>query len=142
MKRAKRDKAREKTDKRLNDLTYEIGRVYMEHPAILEVQREYEKYMAFVEEQSKEEYTAYVTATDPEEKAKAKKAYAEKVKKLTPMGVEVTWLERFVRKTAFTFSSTKPQYLKNPSSRRFATTALMSTVLAPLASCSSFLAVI
>ena len=61
----------------------------------------------------------------------------EKVKKDTPMGLEVTRVARWVLKTAFTFSRRNPQYLKKPSSNRFTTTALIRAYFAPRGSFSS-----
>ena len=71
------DRARTQTDKKLDMIEREIGRVYKEHPALLAIEKEYAKYMAKVQKQTEKEYKAY--KEDPEQK----QAYIDKVKALT-----------------------------------------------------------
>ena len=71
------DYARKQTDKILNKMEREIGRVYESSPALLAVQKEYAKYMAKVKKETEAEYNAY--KEDPEQK----QAYMDKVKSLT-----------------------------------------------------------
>lgn len=71
------DRARTQTDKKLDMIEREIGRVYKEYPALLAIEKEYAKYMARVQKQTENEYKAY--KEDPEQK----QAYIDKVKALT-----------------------------------------------------------
>jgi N-acetylglucosamine kinase-like BadF-type ATPase len=71
------DRARTQTDKKLDMIEREIGRVYKEYPALLAIEKEYAKYMAKVQKQTEKEYNAY--KEDPEQK----QAYIDKVKALT-----------------------------------------------------------
>lgn len=71
------DRARTQTDKKLDMIEREIGRVYKEYPALLAIEKEYAKYMAKVQKQTEKEYKAY--KEDPEQK----QAYIDKVKALT-----------------------------------------------------------
>jgi DUF1680 family protein len=71
------DRARTQTDKKLDMIEREIGRVYKEYPALLAIEKEYAKYMAKVQKQTENEYKAY--KEDPEQK----QAYIDKVKALT-----------------------------------------------------------
>lgn len=77
------DRARQKTDKRLNKIEKEIGRMYRTHPALLEVQKEFANYMKMVEKKTAKSYKAYVDETDSEKKAELKKEYASEVEELT-----------------------------------------------------------
>ena len=71
------DRARTQTDKKLDMIEREIGRVYKEYPALLAIEKEYAKYMAKVQKQTEKEYKAY--KEDPEQK----QTYIDKVKALT-----------------------------------------------------------
>lgn len=71
------DRARTQTDKKLDMIEREIGRVYKEYPALLAIEKEYAKYMAKVQKECKAEYEAY--KEDPEQK----QTYIDKVKALT-----------------------------------------------------------
>ena len=71
------DRARTQTDKKLDMIEREIGRVYKEYPALLAIEKEYAKYMAKVQKQTENEYKAY------KEYPEQKQAYIDKVKALT-----------------------------------------------------------
>lgn len=77
------DKARQKTDKMLNKMKSEIGRVYEKSPALLAVEKKYYKYMAMVQKRTEESYKAYINATDKDEKDKAKQVYIDQIKQYT-----------------------------------------------------------
>lgn len=77
-----KDQARKKTDKKLNEVDREMGRIYKEDSALLAVQKEYAKFMAEVKEKTQAEYDEWKSAP-PEDAARAKKAYEEAVKDLT-----------------------------------------------------------
>ena len=97
------DRARTQTDKKLNMIEREIGRVYKEHPALLAIEKEYAKYMAKVQKQTEKEYKAY--KEDPEQK----QAYIDKVKALTLGSKEYA---RLTDKIARTLSEVNQQALE------------------------------
>lgn len=76
------DKARTKTDKQLNKMERDMGRVYKTYPALLKVEKEYRAYMDMVSKETKAAYDAYVNGSD-EDKKELKKAYTDEVKALT-----------------------------------------------------------
>ena len=77
-----KDQARKKTDRKLNEVDREMGRIYKEDSALLAVQKEYAKFMAEVKEKTQAEYDEWKSAP-PEDAVRAKKAYEEAVKDLT-----------------------------------------------------------
>ena len=77
------DKARRQTDKILNGMKREIGRIYESDPALIRIQREYNNYMKMVQNRTEESYKAYIDEADPDKKADLKKAYTDEVKDLT-----------------------------------------------------------
>ena len=77
------DFARKQTDKRLDKMEREIGRVYADSPALKRIKKEYAKYMKMVQERTKGLYKAYSDETDQDIKAEAKKAYMDAVRSLT-----------------------------------------------------------
>ena len=77
------DRARQKTDKQLNEMERAIGRIYQNDPALNRIKKKYMAYMKDVEEATKDAYTAYKDETDTKRKAELKKAYMDEVKALT-----------------------------------------------------------
>lgn len=77
------DNARKQTDKELKRLEQQIGRVYKLYPALLVAEKKMTEYLKEVDEQTKKEYDAYQKETDRKKKEELKKAYADKVEKLT-----------------------------------------------------------
>lgn len=76
------DRARTKTDKKLNQMEREIGRIYENDPALLRALSKYQRYMQSVEDNTKDLYEEYINADD-DHKDEAKKAYTDRVKQLT-----------------------------------------------------------
>lgn len=77
------DRARQKTDKQLNEMERAIGRIYQNDPALNRIKKKYMAYMKDVEEATKDAYTAYKDETDTKRKAELKKVYMDEVKALT-----------------------------------------------------------
>lgn len=77
------DKARKKTDKQLIAMERNISRVYETHPALIEVEKKYRKFMDMVAKRTEKAYKAYVNETDKDTKDELKKAYMDKIKALT-----------------------------------------------------------
>ena len=77
------DNARKKTDKLLQELERRIEAIYRSDPSLLRLQRKYDKYMANVEASVADEYYAYKTENDREEKKRLKQIYKDKVWSLT-----------------------------------------------------------
>lgn len=77
------DNARERTDKCLQKMEREIGRIYSSSPALKRIRNKYMEYMKEVEEQTKEAYKAYKKENDASKKAELKKEYIRQVKELT-----------------------------------------------------------
>lgn len=77
------DKARQKTERLLKNLEKRVKAVYANDPQLKMIQREYDKYMEMVANDTKSLYTEYKNAKTDEEKAKCKKAYSDAVKKKT-----------------------------------------------------------
>ena len=77
------DKARRQTDKILNGMKHEIGRIYESDPALIRIQREYDNYMSMVQKRTEESYNKYMKETDQDKKAELKKIYTDEVKDLT-----------------------------------------------------------
>lgn len=77
------DKARELTDKKLDKIQREVGRVYKTYPALLAIEKEYSEYMTMVQSETEDSYSAYIHAIGDEEKKALKKAYTDEVKALT-----------------------------------------------------------
>ena len=82
----KRDRARQKTDKRLNKMEGKIGRVYKNNSALLAVQKEFMQYMDKVKRETQPQYDAYVNAKEDEKKLK--KEYITAVKNRTVFSKE------------------------------------------------------
>lgn len=77
------DRARQKTDKQLNEMERAIGRIYQNDPALNRIKKKYMAYMKDVEEATKDAYIAYKDETDTKRKAELKKVYMDEVKALT-----------------------------------------------------------
>jgi len=77
------DRARAQTDKRLERLDKEIGRVYKSNPALLAIEREYAKYMASVKKRTDALYSDYINEKDEDIKKEKKDAYMGKLRALT-----------------------------------------------------------
>ena len=77
------DFARKQTDKKLEKMERDIGRVYADDPALKRIKKEYAKYMKTVQERTEAAYKAYTDETDADVKAELKKAYTDKVRALT-----------------------------------------------------------
>lgn len=77
------DKARIQTNKKLNKMEREIGRIYQEDPALKRVQKEYTEYMKMVQERTEASYKAFIGETDENTKEDLKQAYMDEVKALT-----------------------------------------------------------
>ena len=83
MKMMSRDKARIQTDRKLDQIDGQIGRVYKDSPALLSVEKEYAKYMAMVKKRTESAYKAYIEAEDKDTKAENRKAYMGELKRYT-----------------------------------------------------------
>ena len=83
MKMMPRDKARIQTDRKLNQIDGQIGRVYKDSPALLSVEKEYAKYMAMVKKRTESAYKAYIEEEDKDIKAENKKAYMGELRRYT-----------------------------------------------------------
>lgn len=77
------DRARQKTDKQLSAMEKDISRVYRTHPALIEVEKKYQKYMSMVEKRTEGSYRAYINETDKETKDELKNVYMDEIKALT-----------------------------------------------------------
>ena len=82
------DRARKKTDKRLNAMEKEIGRIYKNDPALNRIEKKFDAYMKDVQARTKDLYNAYVNESDRDEKERKKKAYSDAVRKLTLQSAE------------------------------------------------------
>lgn len=77
------DKAREKTDQKLNSIERRIRETYKSDPALLRIQKKYNKYMADVNKRTQGSYKAFVAETNHEHKEELKRAYMNEIKDLT-----------------------------------------------------------
>lgn len=77
------DKARNKTDKRLNKMEKQMGRVYNNNPALKRVMQKYLDYMDGVQEALQADYDAYMNEDDQNTKRELKKAYTAKIQAFT-----------------------------------------------------------
>lgn len=82
------DRARKQTDKRLNAMEKQIGRIYQNDPALNRIEKKFNAYMKDVQAQTKSLYDAYVHESDRDEKERKKKAYSDAVKALTLQSAE------------------------------------------------------
>lgn len=73
------DRARTKTDQKLNKMESQIGRIYESSPALKRIEKEYAEYMKMVEKKTESAYKAYKESDD----ADLKKAYTDAVRALT-----------------------------------------------------------
>ena len=76
------DKARTETDRKLNKIESQIGRIYESSPALKRIVKEYDAYMKMVQEKTMPEYKAY------KETGEGKQAYTDKVRDLTVNSAE------------------------------------------------------
>lgn len=77
------DRARQVTDKKLQAMEDEIGRIYANSPALKRIRKEYAEYMKMVQKRTESSYKAYMDETDPDTKKDLKKAYTDEVRSLT-----------------------------------------------------------
>ena len=77
------DKARQKTDKRLENMEKEMGRIYRSDPALKNIRKKYDEYMKSVKEKTKDIYDAYKNESDRKEKEQIRKEYEDAVLSLT-----------------------------------------------------------
>lgn len=77
------DKARSQTDHILEEMERKIGRIYENDPALKHIRKEYAKYMAMVNQRTKEAYNAYINETDVDAKKELKDAYEDEIRALT-----------------------------------------------------------
>lgn len=77
------DRARQATDKKLQAMESEIGRIYANSPALKRIRKEYAEYMKMVQKRTESSYKAYMDETDPDTKKDLKKAYTDEVRSLT-----------------------------------------------------------
>jgi len=77
------DRARQATDKKLQVMEDEIGRIYANSPALKRIRKEYAEYMKMVQKRTESSYKAYMDETDPDTKKDLKKAYTDEVRSLT-----------------------------------------------------------
>lgn len=77
------DRARQATDKKLQAMEDEIGRIYANSPALKRIRKEYDEYMKMVQKRTESSYKAYMDETDPDTKKDLKKAYTDEVRSLT-----------------------------------------------------------
>lgn len=78
-----KDRARQQTDKKLNKLEQDIDTLYRTNPELVKVQREYDKYMEHVQEETRDAYAAYDNESDSDKKEELRQIYADEVSKLT-----------------------------------------------------------
>ena len=92
------DRARQQTDKILNDIEKQMSRVYATSPALLHIQKEYEKYMEYVNERTKGAYKAYINADSEESRNEAKSVYMKQIQAYTVQAKEYNRIiKEFVR---------------------------------------------
>lgn len=77
------DRARRKTDKKLNEIENQISDIYAHDPALLDVISQYREYCAIIGRQLEPSYNAFMKETDPVEKEKLKKDYTKKMREVT-----------------------------------------------------------
>lgn len=77
------DRARQATDKKLQAMESEIGRIYANSPALKRIRKEYAEYMKMVQKRTESSYKAYMDETDLDTKKDLKKAYTDEVRSLT-----------------------------------------------------------
>ena len=77
------DKARKQTDKKLNKMEKDIGRIYKDDPALKSIEKAFAKYMIMVKKKTQASYKAYVDEYDWDKRAELKKVYSDEVKALT-----------------------------------------------------------
>lgn len=77
------DRARQETDKKLQAMETEIGRIYANSPALKRIKKEYADYMKMVQKRTESSYKAYVKESDADTKKDLKKAYTDEVRSLT-----------------------------------------------------------
>lgn len=95
------DKARQKTDKMLASIERQMGRVYKSDPALLNIQKKYEKYMEYVYERTKGAYKAFIDAKGEESKKEAKDVYMRQIQRYTIESKEYnSIIKEFVRTMA------------------------------------------
>ena len=87
-----KDKARARTDRKLNKMEHEIGRVYASDPALLAIKKQFLAYMKDVEKKTRNSYMAYINEPDMERKAELKEVYKDEVYQLTTKSKEYRWL--------------------------------------------------
>lgn len=92
------DKARQKTDKMLAGIERQMGRVYDTDPALLNIQKKYDKYMASVYKRTEGAYKAFIDADDEESKKEAKEVYMGQIRRYTIESKEYnSIIKEFVR---------------------------------------------
>lgn len=77
------DKARQKTDRMLNDLERRVQAVYRSDPSLLRIQKRYMQYMDDVDKRTKDAYKAFSNEINSDTKAELKKAYMAQIEALT-----------------------------------------------------------
>lgn len=77
------DRARQTTDKMLEELERRIEQLYVSDPSLIRMQKKYYAYMDGVEKKTQDAYKAYVDETDREKKKELKKEYQDQVQELT-----------------------------------------------------------
>lgn len=95
------DKARQKTDKMLAGIERQMGRVYDTDPALLNIQKKYDKYMASVYKRTESAYKSFIDADDEESKKEAKDVYMRQIRLYTIESKEYnSIIKEFVRTMA------------------------------------------
>lgn len=77
------DRARQKTDRMLEDMERRVKAVYANDPSLLRIQKKYAKYMARVERLTRDDYRRFQDATDTDTREELKKVYTGKIEALT-----------------------------------------------------------
>lgn len=77
------DKARQQTDKKLTKLERDIATLYRTNDELLKMQREYDAYMEYVQEETQDAYDAYDNESDSDKKEELRQIYVDEVSKLT-----------------------------------------------------------
>lgn len=77
------DRARRKTDKKLNSIEKQMAGIYTHDPALLDVIKQYREYCAIIGRQLEPSYNAFTKENDPAEKEKLKKEYTKKLREVT-----------------------------------------------------------
>jgi hypothetical protein len=83
-----KDKARQRTERKLDQMEKQIGRVYQKSPALLAVVKELKAYMAGVQKRTETAYNAYKEAEGTDDYDALKNAYMAEIRRYTVDSME------------------------------------------------------